>query len=228
MNIRESIFNLEKELSVFFVKPFNLFPLPNEAPLEFPRISATSNHGFSTLNISLNSAQLNTNYDVSFASSWEKCESYIKERIYVIFDILMPFFNNTFIFSGLTTNITFDVDEKENAIDKLKSSLFKFVSPKPYDLLTKITFVKEEKYYINIMLQNQRLLNPLGIIGIPVRMLENNKCIGINLDVNDRYAVNYLPGYTSSRETMCNIFDITGEIISRKLGTIIAEGRFDI
>ena len=48
LDMRENLFNLEKVFSNF-MSPFNLMPIPNEAPPEFPRITATSKNGHSQL-----------------------------------------------------------------------------------------------------------------------------------------------------------------------------------
>jgi hypothetical protein len=226
-NIREQIFKLETELSEYFVKPFNLIPIPNEAPPEFPRMTATSNHGYTNLNISINSTQIITNYDSNFSNDWAKCESYILDRANRIYDLLSPFFANRILFCGLTTDLLIEVSNK-NAVDKIKGSLFRLESDKPYDLLGKVTFVKDEKYYLNYLIQNQRFPNPIGIVGIPLKMLETDNFIELNIDVNDRYAFNYGNNYASSKEVFGEIIGITRKIVNEKIDKIINEGRFDI
>ena len=226
LNVRELIFKLENDLSEYFVKPFNLFPLPNEAPPEFPRISASSHHGYTTLNISINSAQIVTNYDANFSNDWSKCEAYIKDRIYKVYDLLSPHFSNRLLFCGLTTDLLLDTRET-TAVQQIKESFFKLEHEEPFDLSCRVTFVKDSKYYLNYLIQNQRLSSPSAVSGIPMKQIENEHQIEVNLDINDRYALNYNPQYISSRGAMDEILEITREIVTKKIDKIVFDGRFD-
>ena len=225
-NIREDIFKLEIELSEFFPKPFNLIPLPNEAPVEIPRITATSHHGFSSLNISLNSAQFSTNYSDDFSSNWPKCLSYILSHVKKIYSILKPRFNDRPSYCGLTVNFNYEVDD---ALSLLQKNFITATSTlKPYDLQLKQTFVIDERYYINFQIQNQRLYkNQMAQIG-NMAACENHNLIGISLDVNDRYQFNYSPGYHSGADQIESVFSLTDRIVSNSLDRFVQEGVFKI
>jgi hypothetical protein len=223
-NIREKIFWMEEQLAEYFPGPFALFPLPNEAPIEMPRISATTHHGFSTLNISLNSIQLTSNFNSDFSGNWEKCESYLRERVLKIVNILTPLIKYQ-IYSGLTVNLM------EKTEGEARNQLLKFSSNrdslnKIHDIVTKYTFVADDTYYINIQLQNQRLLSP-PVPGLLAKEEQSN-LIGISLDINDRYAVNYHTGYFSDAKKIDTIFKLSSEVIKNKLHTFIYEGKLSI
>jgi hypothetical protein len=224
-NIRERLFLLEEQLAEYFTKPFTLIPLPNEAPVEIPRISATTHHGFSTLNLSLNSLQLITNFNNNFGENWENCENYLRERIFKIVNILRPLFSHQ-IYCGLTINLM-----EKTAGKSLDLLLKNFSSEKSfdkiYDLFTKYTFTADDNYYINIQLQNQRLIFNQFANG-HLKEIEQDNLIGIALDINDRYAVNYIPGYLSNEEKIDRIFKLSNVILKDKLKYFIYEGKFDI
>lgn len=228
LNIREHIFSLENELSPFFPKPFNLIPLPNEAPVEIPRITATSHHGFSNLNISLNSAQFVTSFSDDFSRDWRKCIDYIYTHVSRIYSILKPRFNGKPSYCGLTVNFVHKV-ENGDAISLIAKN---FVNSKsstlPYDLLVKQTYVLEDKYYVNIQIQNQRLVkNQVVQIG-HLSEFEHHDLVGISLDINDRFGINYSPAYYSGDDKIASVFRLTNEIVSEKLEKFVIDGEFEV
>ena len=60
-----------------------------------------------------------------------------------------------------------------------------------------------------------------------MKLIENEHQIEVNLDINDRYALNYDPHYISSKAAMDKILEITREIITKKIDKIVFDGRFD-
>lgn len=63
-NIRREAFEIEEKLGGY-VKPFQIHSIPDDAPFELPRISATTESGHSSLNIAAQSAQVLSRYDDS-------------------------------------------------------------------------------------------------------------------------------------------------------------------
>jgi hypothetical protein len=223
-NIRESIFDIEKELSEFFPKPFNLIPLPNEAPPDIPRITATSHHGFSTLSISLNQIQFSTNFNDDFSSDWNKCKAYIVNRIFKIRNILKTWFKSEPLYCGITIKLLNELQNRE-AIELLLNNFIKIQpSGNIYDLLSKYTFVFDDNYYVNIQVQNQRLLTNQLIKPGELQKIERTNLIGISLDVNDRYGFNYIPNYSSDDNKINRILEISDNLLINKLEKFIMNG----
>jgi hypothetical protein len=227
-NIREHIFNLENELSLFFPKPFNLIPLPNEAPAEIPRITATSHHGFSNLAISLNSAQFVTNFSDDYSRDWSKCIDYIYTHVGHIYSILKPKFNGKPSYCGLTVNFVHKVEDGDAISLILKNFIKSNSSHPPYDLLVKQTYVIEDEYYVNIQIHNQRLDKNQSIPIGHLSEFEHRDLIGISLDINDRYGFNYTPSYYSGDEKIASVFRLTNKIVSEKLEKFVTEGVLEI
>jgi len=226
LNLRESIFNLENELASFFPKPFGLIPLPNEAPLEIPRITATSHHGYSNLNISLNSAQFSTKFDENFSNDWNKCSDYIYQHVSKIYSILKARFNDKPLYCGLTINFLHKIDSS-NAIDLMINNFIKNKSSiRPYDIVNKNTYVIEDNYYLNLQIQNQRLEKDQNFFIGHLSDFEKLNLLAVSLDINDRYGFNYIPGYFSGFNKIDRIFQLTNEYVIKKLENFIIEGEF--
>lgn len=209
---------------------FNYFPLPDDAPCEIPRILANSHHGFSNISISTNILQFATTFNDDFCSSWaEKCSPYIKKKV----DLIAPLFDNIFedmLFCGFTVNAVADTDI--NSVDVIKQKHLKHsfaTNWQLYDVEIKQTFKIENKYYLNIQLQNQRL--PINLIEQNYSLIsdvEDNNKIGIVIDINDRYSANYNKNYKSSIDTFYNILKISDNVITDKIYNLINNGEFEL
>ena len=79
IDIRKKIFELEGAFGDGFLTP-QLIPVPDEAPIELPRIEFRSQHGHTLVRFAQVRADLITNFDANFHSNLEKCEKYIRER----------------------------------------------------------------------------------------------------------------------------------------------------
>jgi len=75
-------------------------------------------------------------------------------------------------------------------------------SPPPYDLLLKQTYVIEDEYYVNVQIQNQRLVKNQSIPIGHLSEFEHRDLISISLDINDRFKFNYTPSNYSDDEKL--------------------------
>jgi len=227
-NLRRKAFEIEDKLEGYF-HPLTLIPVPDEAPEEIPRMSTTSKNGHSQLNISLSNAQLVTEYSQDFENDWEKCLSYIEERIDSLFLVLSEYSHNEYLFSGLTTEIIFDNKEVENPISLLKEKFFNLkVNESIYELEQKLTFIVSEVYYLNITFKNLRVYD--NIHHHTSGMLKNESahyllCI---LDINDRHGYNSKDNYQSNSDNSREVLRITKEMLNGKLKEIIEKGELNL
>jgi hypothetical protein len=231
-DLRRRVFELEDCLSDSFSVPFNLAPIPDEAPAEIPRITTNSHRGHSTLAVSLNSAQFSTRYDDNFSSDWEKCLVYVQRRIEGLVRALNSFVKDNFLFSGLSTSIIMDLSQEpiDLLIDKflcLKSNY------KPFDIEFKSTFIIDEQYYVNISLGNVRtfenyLLGTTNNIVPLISLKPKKEMLGITIDINDRYGYNYSNHYTSGLQQVSKIISLTDDIIRNKLNNMVLGGEIII
>ncbi|OJF76361.1 MAG: hypothetical protein BKP49_07780 [Treponema sp. CETP13] len=228
-NIREKVFELENLLQNDYPKPFNLITLPDVAPSEFPRITATSHHGFSSLAISTNSIQFTTRFNLDFCDKWEeKCKPYLMEHIDRLFIATKNIFSNMF-FCGLTINTLENGYSSSTATiveNQIKHTFIKNATP--YDIEMKQAVVHDKKYYINIKIQNLRVLPGTNVLGKSLKDIEKHDTIGITLDINDRYAANYQKNYKSSTDVFWGIFKLANTIICSKLNLLYTKGEFTL
>lgn len=229
-NIRKDIFSLEENLKGLFLEPFSLIPVPEDAPPEIPRIQATSESGHSTLNISGNSAQISANYDSNYNKNIDLCLGYLSKRALKTFEGIKGSTNNEYLFSGLTVNIIFDELNDKDPINLIKSNFFNIKSEiKPFDINNKVTYILDDKYYLNITCSNIRSYE--GLMLSELNTLANAKevghFIGVTLDINDRYAFNYKNGYRSNINELEKIINIAIRVLKEKIHKYILEGVFE-
>lgn len=222
-NIRRDIFNLEGKLEQLFATPFSLIPIPDDAPPEIPRIHASSKGGHSTLDISFNTIQITVNFDEAYWGDSIKCLCYLNDRVKQVAEAIGT---TKFLFSGLSLNIELD-EIKEDPVKMLSSNFCNVhTNIQPYDVNTKITYVIDEKYYINIQTSNLRKY--VGVASQEVvslsQMSQSEHIINVLLDINDRFAFNYTQGYTSGIEEMDNILALGNKFLNTILIDFITKG----
>lgn len=210
-------------------QPPIILPIMDEIPENIPRIVLKSKNNHSTLSIGLSVASFTTMYDDTFSNDWKKCKDYLENRTQNIYQLIDNMTNNGNIFTGLITNIIFD-NLDISGLDTLKHSLLNNTSKlgNLYDILCKFTYVYQNKYYINITLNNQRdneLIINNGRTFIKDEKRDN--IIVVSIDVNDRYKANSDPNYVSSQEELIEILNITTNIINHKLFSLIEKGVFN-
>lgn len=210
--------------------PATVLPIPEPVQEEVPRIIVQTQNGHSALNIALNVASFTTNYDGEFVDSWEKCKAYLEERcvdVYEIVNVLTT--RNNYV--GLVTHIVID-DFPESGLEILKRSLLNENGSKLgtiHDFSSKLTYVVDDQYFVNITVENLRRLNVEQLTdGRQIYKTENtNDAISVLIDVNDRFAANRV-AYQSSKKAFDSILNVTADIINNKLISFIQKGELSI
>lgn len=227
-NLRRKAFEIEDKLQGYF-HPLTLIPVPDEAPEEIPRMSTTSKNGHTQLNISLSNAQLVTEYSQDFENDWEKCLSYIEERIDSLFLVLKEYSRNEYSFSGLTTEIIFDSQEIEDPISILKEKFFNLeVNQSIFELEQKLTFIVNEVYYLNITFKNLRIYDDIHYQTPGMLKNESAHYLLCILDINDRHGFNSKENYHSNSDNSREVVRITKEMLNGKLKEIIEKGELNL
>lgn len=223
--IRKYFLDIEEKLKDYFQVPFNLIPVPDDAPVEIPRIIATSKHGHSQLSISLNNAGLTTQYNENFESNWAACRDYLEGKINKYISVLSQLCEDRFLYSGLIIQLELPLQN-----DPVKLLVDKFIkiqtNQKLFDVETKLTFVLDETFYLNITLSNFRNYEGVGIpeLPIPAYLKFNSSGVRVLLDINDKYGFNFVKDYVSSNEKQRYLFDLATKVLEEKLGEIIERG----
>ncbi|MBO4859759.1 MAG: hypothetical protein J5527_14690 [Treponema sp.] len=199
---------------------------PKDAPVEIPRFVLFSHHKFSTIVITSNMIQLSTRFDNNFSEDWiGRCKPYLEKKVNLIFNFFKVLNINP-KYCGLTVNSLLTVDD--SSVTKIESLFLKkkFISNlNLYDVLIKQSFEFEDKYFINLQLQNQRYqqnqITNLESIQILPEM--NNK-IGITLDMNDRKIANRSRAYFTTKDSFEKILIIADDVLKSGLDNLISKG----
>ena len=199
---------------------------PKDAPVEIPRFVLFSHHRFSTVIITSNMIQLSTKFDNNFSEDWiGRCKPYLEKKVNLIFNFFSKLNQNP-KYCGLTVNSLLTVDDSSVARIENLFLKKKFISNlNLYDILIKQSFDFEDKYFINLQLQNQRYLQNqiTNLESIPILPEMNNK-IGITLDMNDRKIANRSRAYFATKESFERILLIADDVLKSGLDNLINKG----
>jgi hypothetical protein len=222
INIRESLFDFEKEFSGF-AKPFTLIPVPEGTPPEIPRVSAVTLNGHSSLIITLQNAQIVTQYDDEFSSDIDKSLEYVKEKMSTLMSGIDSILHTKYCYAGLSTIVSFT--DISDPVAKITQTFIKAKSDlQLYDVATRLTYIIEDTYYLNIEIQNGRSYDDGAIISPLVSLssfTEKSQELQVTIDINDRFAFNNRENYYSDSAKLDRIFCITKDIVSGKIDKIL-------
>ncbi|MEW4371758.1 hypothetical protein [Paenibacillus kandeliae] len=228
-NIRKRAFDIEERLQDYY-NQISLNSLPDEAPDLIPRIQAHSKNGHSSIEISLTNAQVMVNYDEQFQNNSIECLNYLQERSYLLKSAINPHIEVGTLFSGISVEAMI---EGVPALDIIKNRFMNYKSnADPYDLECKITYILEDKYYLNLVFKNIRFYE--GIIPEGTQFLnfaelnERANVLGISVDINDRHAFNHDLSYRSTKFSEDYMFGLVHDLFANKLEKMIEEGVIDL
>ena len=196
-----------------------ILPVPDDAPLDYPRIIIISKGGHSQLTLTSTTATLLTNFDGGYERNWSKGRDYILDKMTSVTKFLYDMGVDAFLYVGFVTTLLMDeIEEKPEAY--LHERLLKSENSEGMgnleDIVLKYTFVKEDKYYVNMQVQNARIFpvnaNPLVAGDFGSNNLEKEN-VGVVLDINDRYKFNNNLGYTADGDIFEQLAGIMTEML---------------
>lgn len=226
LEMRKHLFEFEKSLKGF-ITPFNLLPIPDGAPPEFPRITSTSEHGHTQLNITLQNLQMITKFDENFEESPDKCFEYIDSKINpIISGISSIIGKDKMLFSGITSEVEFSGNDNCGA--KLAEKFMNLdTQMNILDINSRVTFEYEGKYYINVSIENTRTYTGIKRDNLSMAGLTQiGEGIQVSLDINDRLAFNKDELYRTSETDINFISQFSKSLIDDKLEKFVRNGAF--
>ena len=226
--IKKAYYNNEEILKNYFNEA-TVLPVPDDAPVEIPRIIIKTLHEHAQLNISPVAATFEIHYNAGFEKNWELCAQYIAERMEKVFEFLNILTNNQYEYIGVVSNLIYD-EITNNGAKKLSETLLNSKEIKNiYDVSIRYTFVEKSSIFVNIMLQNARMfkeglvLDQAGALSLCNQTAET---IGAIVDINDRYDFNNNPDHRSSSSKLELLLSSMSNIINDKLHTLIEMGEY--
>lgn len=227
-NLKKKYFLNEDTLKEHFNEA-TVLPIPDDAPLEIPRIIIKSLNEHSQLNISPIAATLQINYNDGFEKDWKKCEQYIQQKMKIVFSFLNILTNNEYEYIGVVTDVLLD-EYMEDGAQILAHNLLKNSDDSSiYDLNIRYTFVENDNVFVNIMLQNARLFkngidaDVAGSLSIGNQVSES---IGVVIDINDRYGYNTCNDYKTDSSKLDFIIAEMTVVMNSKLKGLLEKGAY--
>ena len=189
--------------------------VPLTAPLEIPRMICSSKNGHSQVLVSGNCMQMAVGFDEKYWDDADKCFAYLEERVDIIRKCLKRL-DVAVTLVGVVTQVKSEANLPPE--QELMRKYFRLKTDKPvFDVLGKVTFVEDDKYYVNIALNNMR----------DSKMI--SKDIALTLDINDRYRLN-LNGQTepvSANDAFEIILAKHKDFFREKAERLLEEGIYD-
>lgn len=190
--VRKTVFDLEESLKGAFLPP-QLIPVPDEAPLEIPRIVFKSTNGHSTLNITPIRCELVTNYDEKFCNNIDKCTDYIKEKGGCISKFLQ-ISDSEMIGLGLQLNVRWKIEDcSYETTSEIFSKFFvpaMFAKDKASDIKVEYSREYSDRIYIKYIINNYRVYQSKTPIVSPYVSLGSlhleEHGIELTVDINDK------------------------------------------
>lgn len=226
--IKRVYYNNEELLRQFF-NDATVLPVPDDAPVEIPRIIIKTLHEHAQLNIFPVAATFEVHYNDGFERDWNACAKYITERMSKVFEFLNILTNNNYEYIGVVSNVICDEVADEGAKKISKTLLNSEKISDIYDINIKYTFVENDNMFVNIMLQNARLFKE-GIVfdraGALCAGNQTAESIGVTIDINDRYGFNNNSDYKSDSKMLNVLLESMSNLINNKLHTLIERGEY--
>ncbi len=211
---RNFIERLENVFPDRFNKPFNVQPIPNDAPSMIPRITINSQNGLENILIS----QINMQYTINFNEEIDDVNQLIseyKEVILSIFNGIKETLNKEAYYFGISSVIE---NDSENPINDIKEKYLKSLDENTCELNIRYGKKEEDKYYINYLINNSTEVTgnftlPEGEHEINLEIISTSKFeevrhfIQKTIDINDKLSFNKNDNYRTSKEEICNIID---------------------
>ena len=227
--IKKAYYQNEHILKDYFNEA-SVLPVPDDAPIEIPRILISTRHDHAKLSISPVTATLRVDYNDGFERDWGKCSNYLQQRMSKVFEFLNLLTENNYKYIGAVSEVVYDERIKDGAAEKLSSVLLNTKKINNlYDINIKYTFIEDERYYINLTLQNARQFKQgllLDVAGALSKDKQISEFIGVKIDINDRYGFNSSDGYKSSSEVLMVILDKMDIILKEKLTNLIEKAEY--
>ena len=196
--IRREAFEIEGMLDGY-MKPFQIYSVPDDAPFELPRISATTENGHSTLNIAAQSAQVQSQYDESFSKDFAKSLGYSKAKAKELYAALSTMSSIQLHFTGLAVQLLVPAAEiGKSPVGFINDTYLNVTSDMPMsDASAKLVYKVDNDLYLNLEVQRIVLSDPLsinigpdGITVVKKLQANNDEMLAVSIDFNNRLAFN--------------------------------------
>lgn len=208
-NIRENSGLFETKFEQEFPSKLNILPdFGDGAPLDIPKITGnTEEYG---LNVS------KVNSSISRKVKSDVCPKVALEEFKIVIDKLYEIVNevsqNKILFCGITLDLDYSLADGINATEFITNKYLNKSNIKNlYDVATKFTYVKDDKYYVNYFFSNFRKNKDVSDV------------ISIQIDINDKFRFNSAGGNKSYSDCKISetLYNMALSVINKDLNDIL-------
>lgn len=202
----------EKSLKTKYTPP-SILPIPDSVPTNIPLIIMQSLSNHTQLVLSRSSVSIGTSYDENYSSSWDKCEKHLLEKVNDVFLFINALEGIEINYIGLVVQII--KNDYDNASLYIFDNLLKFKSNQNvYDAECKLTYVLKDEYYINLQIENVRLVNGKPVVSeTDFEGDDSQNQLLMSIDVNNRYSYNFKKNRSIKEENVSEIVSYTRKIV---------------
>lgn len=230
-DIRRLAFDIEDRLAGY-VKPFTLPPVPNEAPLEFPRIVAQAESGNSNLFVSGYSAQIQSQYDTQYDATLKKdttqCLNHSKANATALYEALAGLLPFRFSFMGAEVKLCVPSEEcGGDPASFIHNSYLKTSSDLTLaDARAKVVYAIDNEYYLNIEVEKQELGDglPPFQVGPFVAVEKKENVLAVSVDFNNRLAFNQGHPPVCNPDTIELLYERLDDFLNNGFNLFLEEG----
>ena len=225
-DIRRRVVEYEDILSSEFL-PYEILPIPDNAPSDIPRVTITTKHGHSMLQMSLTGAAFQTAYDDEFNKCWNTCHDYLTKRTTQVFDIISYISSEQIHMQGFTAQIILDNLEGDPVNFLHKNISVIDGQNQLWDLGCHATIVKDNKYFVSVQISNARIADaPLSPFTASVHDSDYKNHLLIAIEVTNRKLFNKNHDYNSPREAAAELLALLSDIVTNQLNDFLETGVF--
>lgn len=195
--IRRAAFDIEARLDSY-MKPFQIYPIPDEAPFELPRISAGTEFGHSSLSIAAQSAQVQSHFDENYSSDFAKSLTYSHAKAMELYRALSTMESIRIQFAGLSAQLLAAASEiGKSPVSFISDTYLKVKSNLPMsDASARLVYFLGDDLYLNIEVQRLLPVGPVSINVVPdgvtvlKKVAQSEEMLAVSIDFNNRLAYN--------------------------------------
>lgn len=195
--IRRAVFDIEAKLDSY-MKPFQIYPIPDEAPFELPRISAGTKFGHSSLSIAAQSAQVQSYFDDTFSGDFAKSLAYSQAKAQELYGALSTMESIQIQFAGLSAQLLATASEiGESPVSFISNTYLKVKSDIPMsDASARLVYSLGDDLYLNIEVQRLVPASPVSInvapdsVTVLKKVAQGEEELAVSIDFNNRLAYN--------------------------------------
>lgn len=228
-DIKNKINYFEEELKEYF-NGINSNGVPADINPDYPRLTAISDGGHTTLNVSMINLQLVTRFDDEYNLDYEMCFDYIKQRILKIYDLLIQKLEINILYGAIAVLGEIDIDKpmqllKDNLLSQCLTSDY-------FEAGVRLVEVIDNKYYKNLVYNTAKCIKINKVIDsnkqevlLPLISMSEAKIekenISINYEINDKYMFDKDKNYNMNFDNLLEMIKIAKSDIKDRILSIL-------